>query len=96
VPFVLRFAGAAVHELPHVLIVDYVPFLVLIATLFTIGGGIHVAGTPRATPLANAALLAIGTVLASLVGTPPPGVGTRSAVPAVQPGRLTDARSRCD
>jgi Na+/H+ antiporter NhaD/arsenite permease-like protein len=69
VPFVLRFGGAAVHELLHVLIVDYVPFLVLIATLFTIGGGIHVAGTLRATPVANAALLAIATVLASLVGT---------------------------
>ena len=47
VPFVLRFGGAAVHELLHVLIVDYVPFLVLIATLFTIGGGVHVAGTLR-------------------------------------------------
>jgi Na+/H+ antiporter NhaD/arsenite permease-like protein len=69
VPFVLRFGGAAVHELLHVLIVDYVPFLVLIATLFTIGGGIHVAGALRATPLANAGLMAIGTALASLVGT---------------------------
>ena len=39
VPFVLRFGGAAMHELLHVALVDYVPFLILIATLFTIGGG---------------------------------------------------------
>jgi Na+/H+ antiporter NhaD/arsenite permease-like protein len=69
VPFVLRFGGEAVHELLHVAIVDYVPFLILIATLFTIGGGIHVAGSLRGTPAVNALLLVIGTALASLVGT---------------------------
>jgi Na+/H+ antiporter NhaD/arsenite permease-like protein len=69
VPFVLRFGGEAVHELLHVAIVDYVPFLILIATLFTIGGGIHVAGSLRGTPATNAVLMVIGTVIASLVGT---------------------------
>jgi Na+/H+ antiporter NhaD/arsenite permease-like protein len=69
VPFVLRFGGAAIHELLHVALVDYVPFLILIATLFTIGGGIHVAGTLRGTPLVNATLMVIGTILASVVGT---------------------------
>ena len=68
-PFVVRFRGAAAHELLHVALVDYVPFLVLIATLFTIGGGIHVAGSLRGTPAVNTAILVIGTVLASLVGT---------------------------
>ena len=69
VPFVLRFGGAAAHELAHVAVVDYVPFLILIATLFTIGGGIHVAGALRGTPAMNAVLMAIGTTLASVVGT---------------------------
>src|SRR5262249_18905142 len=69
VPFVLRFGGDAMHELLHVALVDYVPFLILIATLFTIGGGIHVAGTLRGTPLVNTILMLIGTLLASLVGT---------------------------
>jgi Na+/H+ antiporter NhaD/arsenite permease-like protein len=69
VPFVVRFGGAAAHELLHVALVDYVPFLVLIATLFTIGGGIHVAGGLRGTPGANAVIMLVGTVLASLVGT---------------------------
>jgi Na+/H+ antiporter NhaD/arsenite permease-like protein len=69
VPFVLRFGGEAVHELLHVAIVDYVPFLILISTLFTIAGGIHVAGSLRGTPMVNAVLMVIGTALASLVGT---------------------------
>jgi Na+/H+ antiporter NhaD/arsenite permease-like protein len=69
VPFVLRFGGEGAHELLHVALVDYVPFLVLIATLFTIGGGIHVAGSLRGSPATNAALMVIGTVLASVVGT---------------------------
>jgi Na+/H+ antiporter NhaD/arsenite permease-like protein len=69
VPFVLAFGSVATRELLHVAIVDYVPFLVLIATLFTIGGGVHVAGSLRGTPLANTTLMAIGTALASVVGT---------------------------
>jgi Na+/H+ antiporter NhaD/arsenite permease-like protein len=69
VPFVLRFGGEAAHELFHVALVDYVPFLILIATLFTIGGGIHVGGSLRGSPATNAALMVIGTVLASVVGT---------------------------
>src|SRR5262249_23171696 len=47
VPFVLRFRGAALHELTHTAVVDYVPFIILLATLFTIGGGIHVRGSLR-------------------------------------------------
>src|SRR6185369_6187496 len=58
-----------VHELLHVAIIDYVPFLILIATLFTIGGGIHIAGSLRGTPATNAVLMVIGTAIASLVGT---------------------------
>jgi Na+/H+ antiporter NhaD/arsenite permease-like protein len=69
IPFVLRFGGEAVHELLHVAIVDYVPFLILIATLFTIGGGIHIAGSLRGTPATNGVLMVVGTVIASLVGT---------------------------
>jgi Na+/H+ antiporter NhaD/arsenite permease-like protein len=69
VPFVLAHGAAAVHELAHVAILDYVPFIILLATLFTVGGGIHLGGTLRGTPLANASLLAVGTVLASWIGT---------------------------
>ena len=48
---------------------DYIPFIVLLATLFVVTGGIkvHYATTP--TPLANSIMLIIGYCIASLVGT---------------------------
>jgi hypothetical protein len=49
-----RLPGAALHELVHVAIVDYVPFIILLGTLFTIGGGIYVRGRLRGTPGVNA------------------------------------------
>lgn len=69
VPFVLRYGGPAVHEVLHMAIVDYIPFIILIGTLFTIGGGIYVRGALRGSPGVNTAILAIGTALASWVGT---------------------------
>src|SRR5689334_3549510 len=69
VPFVVAHGAAALHELAHVAVVDYLPFIILLSTLFTIGGGIYVRGSLRGTPAVNAAILALGTVLASCVGT---------------------------
>ena len=69
VPLLARFGGAALHELLHTAIVDYVPFIILLATLFTIGGGIYVRGSLRGAPATNVAILAIGTILASWIGT---------------------------
>lgn len=50
-------------------LLDYVPFLILIASLFTIAGGILVTGNLRGTPVTNTVLLSISTVLASFIGT---------------------------
>lgn len=69
VPFVLAYRGAAVHEILHVALADYLPFLILLGTLFTIGGGIYVRGSLRGTPVVNTAILAVGTFLASWIGT---------------------------
>ena len=69
VPFVLAYGGTALHELAHVAVVDYVPFIILLGALFTIGGGIYVRGGLRGTPAVNAAIMATGTILASWVGT---------------------------
>src|SRR6185295_15612002 len=69
VPFTWTYGARAWHEIARTAILDYVPFLILLSALFVIGGGIHVKGGLRGTPSTNVALLAIGTLLASLIGT---------------------------
>jgi len=69
VPFVWIYRGAAVHEILHVSIADYLPFLILLGTLFTIGGGIYINGSLRGKPGVNVGILALGTFLASWIGT---------------------------
>lgn len=68
--------SALVHGLPatgaevtFVLLQEYLPFIVLLLALYTTGGGVLLRGTLVGTPLTNTALLAIGTVLASFMGT---------------------------
>ena len=48
---------------------EYIPFIVLLFSLFAIVGGIRVEGDIPAHPLSNTAFLGIGAVLASLIGT---------------------------
>jgi Na+/H+ antiporter NhaD/arsenite permease-like protein len=48
---------------------DYVSFIVLLAGLYVISGGILLRGDLVATPAANTGFLAIGGLLASFVGT---------------------------
>src|SRR5512137_1400271 len=69
IPLVTVYGAAARRELLHVAIVDYVPFITLLWALFTVTGGLVVRGTPRATPRVNTAILALGTVVASWIGT---------------------------
>jgi Na+/H+ antiporter NhaD/arsenite permease-like protein len=67
--YLLAAHGAeAWHPLLHSLR-DYVSFLLLLGALFVIAGGIRVRGSLAGTPLANTGLLAIGAVLANLIGT---------------------------
>jgi len=48
---------------------EYVAFIVLLLSLFVITGGIHVGGSLSGTPLVNTGMLALGAVLASVIGT---------------------------
>jgi Na+/H+ antiporter NhaD/arsenite permease-like protein len=48
---------------------DYVSFIVLLAGLYVISGGVRLSGDLVATPLTNTLFLAAGSVLASFVGT---------------------------
>jgi len=57
------------HQLLHIMLFDYVPFLILLGALFTITGGIYLTGDIEAKPSTNTLFLGIGAVLASFMGT---------------------------
>jgi Na+/H+ antiporter NhaD/arsenite permease-like protein len=61
--------GVAIEAVLHTMLLEYMSFIILLFALFTVAGGILVTGNLRGTPAVNTGLLAIGTVLASLVGT---------------------------
>ncbi|UCF36310.1 MAG: sodium:proton antiporter [Acidobacteriota bacterium] len=48
---------------------EYIPFIILLFCLYTISGGINLRGDLPAHPATNCAFLAIGTALASFIGT---------------------------
>jgi Na+/H+ antiporter NhaD/arsenite permease-like protein len=55
--------------LRHAVLDDYVPFIVLLLSLYTISGGIRLSGDIPAHPATNAGFLFLGAVLANLIGT---------------------------
>ncbi len=57
------------NELVHSVVFDYIPFLILLGSLFIITGGILIKGDIEATPKNNTIFLAIGAILASFMGT---------------------------
>ena len=70
VPFGFSFGtGVAFGSLAHALLEEYVPFIVLLTALYTVAGGICVRGNLHGTPRLNTAILALGTLLASIMGT---------------------------
>ncbi|BAT70948.1 transporter [Thermosulfidibacter takaii ABI70S6] len=69
IPLIYAFKGVAIHEILHIYIGDYIPFIILLWSLYTVAGGILLRGTLRGTPLINTLMLAFGTLIASWVGT---------------------------
>jgi Na+/H+ antiporter NhaD/arsenite permease-like protein len=62
-------ATMAAEAVVHTTLLEYVPFILLLLALFTVAGGIVVRGNLHGSPVTNTVLLAIGAVLASLIGT---------------------------
>lgn len=56
-------------ELVHQLFYDYIPFIILLCSLFVVTGGIKLSISSVATPTVNTTMLFIGYALASFVGT---------------------------
>ena len=69
-PFALSFGPTAAGTVVvHTLLAEYIPFIALLVALFTAAGGIYVRGNLRGSPGVNVALMAIGSLLASVMGT---------------------------
>ena len=60
---------AASEAVLHAMLLEYMSFIVLLFALFTISGGILIAGNIHGTPAVNAGLLLVGAMLASIIGT---------------------------
>ncbi len=67
---------------------DYMAFLSLLGVLFVVAGGVEIRGSLSGTPLANAGLLAIGALLANIVGT------TGASMLLIRPFLRANARRR--
>lgn len=72
--FVLPFAfvfglDTIMSIVAHATLEEYIPFILLLLALFTVSGGILITGNLKGTPKFNVFLLAIGTLLASIMGT---------------------------
>lgn len=65
--YLLRVAGGG-GIVGHTLS-EYFSFICLIGSLFVVAGGIHIKVQDEATPLANIRFLAIGAVIANVIGT---------------------------
>ncbi len=86
--FVLPFAategaGITAGLLAHTLVAEYIPFIVLLVALYTAAGGIYVRGNLHGSPGTNVAIMGVGSVLASIMGTTGASMLLiRSAMPA--------------
>ncbi|ADQ79249.1 transporter, UIT6 family [Paludibacter propionicigenes WB4] len=81
-------ANGLSENLLDTVIYDYVPFMILLGSLFIITGGIHISGDIKATPLNNTLFLGIGYVLASIMGT------TGAAMLLIRPVIATNSERR--
>ena len=69
-PFLVVFGWElALFEMLHVGLLEYIPFIILLLSLFTVAGGIRLTGRLVGTPVVNTGILLLGTVLASWMGT---------------------------
>jgi Na+/H+ antiporter NhaD/arsenite permease-like protein len=55
--------------LGNAILAEFIPFIVLLFSLYVIAGGIRIEGNFKASPLVNSMIFAVGAVLANFVGT---------------------------
>ncbi|MES2712806.1 MAG: sodium:proton antiporter [Pseudomonadota bacterium] len=70
VPMAVAFGPGLVANVAwHVALEEYLPFIALLLALYTTAGGVLVTGRLVGTPAVNTAILAVGTLAASVMGT---------------------------
>jgi Na+/H+ antiporter NhaD/arsenite permease-like protein len=70
VPFAMSHGfDLALYSVVHTIALEYVSFLILLFSLFTIAGGVCLRGSLVGKPVVNTVILLIGTLLASWMGT---------------------------
>lgn len=62
-------SGSIGPMLDHAILKDFIPFIVLLFSLYVISGGIYLSGDLAASPRVNTTILAIGGGIASFIGT---------------------------
>ncbi len=69
-PFAVK-AGfpIAFYEFLHAMLTEYLPFIIVLFSLYTVAGGIRLKGSLAGTPLVNTGILVAGALLASWMGT---------------------------
>ena len=80
--------GGMEHELEHQLFGDYIPFIILLLSLYVITGGIHLSGDIKAKPWVNTVFLAVGWLFASIMGT------TGAAMLLIRPLLMTNQQRK--
>lgn len=83
-----RSIALAARTLEHVMVAEYIPFIVLLFSLYTISGGIRITGDLPAHPSTNTAFMLAGGLLASFIGT------TGAAMLLVRPLLETNAERK--
>ena len=70
VPCLLMYGvSVTLYELMHTVLLEYIPFLILLFALFTVAGGVLIKGNLHGSPGLNTGILGIGTLIASITGT---------------------------
>ena len=62
-------APTAIYSFLHTILLEYIPFIMLLFALFTVSGGIRLKGNLVGKPVTNIGILIVGTILAGWMGT---------------------------
>ena len=57
------------HQIAHAMLLEYIPFIILVGSLYVVAGGVRVTGKMVGKPGINTAIITIGALIAGWIGT---------------------------